>query len=259
MSEDVRGWGQGRRGVVGAKPSYRALAAAMLLALLVSADSAHGSSGGASDVLRRALRLDGTQLDLRGTDVTDADLEGLSDPAFANVTSVLLARTAITDAGIRNLHGLEIELLDLYGTAITDAGLSHLAGLPLEQLDLTGTSVTDEGLVHLSELPLVRLTLRDTAVTGAGLAELDEPAIAFLDLSFSRITSSGVAVIAGWKRLEIVDLSGTSISDEGLLLLLDSPSLSQLNVSDTAVTLEAIRRFEARRPAVRVVSEAPVR
>ena len=118
----------------------------LLLALAAHFNSvfAGGNASQFEDVYA-ALRLNATQLDLRGSDVSDADLEVLSNPAFAEVESVLLARTDITDAGIQYLRFLGVKELDLYHTSITDAGLCHLAGIPLERLDLTGTAVTDAG------------------------------------------------------------------------------------------------------------------
>src|SRR5262245_41693305 len=46
--------------------------------------------------LRSHLRLNGTQLDLRGQTLRDADLEVFSESAFASVEQVLLARSNIT-------------------------------------------------------------------------------------------------------------------------------------------------------------------
>lgn len=218
-----------------------------------------GGTASPSGLLLDALRLSGTQLDLRGSDVSDADLQGLSDPAFEEVRSVLLARSGITDAGIRHLRLLDIVELDLHGTQVSDAGLCVLTGLDIERLDLTGTAITDEGLACLGGMPLTRLVLRNTAVRGDGLAGLDGGGITFLDLSFSRLTDAGLAAVSGWERLRIIDLSETAVGDRGLLVLASLPELSQVHLSGTGVTREGLRRFQSERPTVRVFREPPDR
>jgi hypothetical protein len=242
------------------RTAVTALIGAVVLSMAVSANCClAGRTAVPSGVLLDALRSNGAQLDMRGSDISDADLQGLSDPAFAEVRSVLLARSGITDAGIRHLRPLDIVELDLYGTQVSDAGLCDLKGLAIERLDLTGTAITDEGLACLSRMPLTRLVLRSTAVSGDGLAYLDGGGISFLDLSFSRATDAGLAAISGWGRLRIIDLSDTPVGDGSLLVLASLPELSQVHISGTGVTPEGIRRFQSERPTVRVFSKHPDR
>lgn len=236
------------------------LGAIATLTLALAGHPGSGFAGGkAAEILYGALRLNATQLDLRGTDVVDADLRGLSDPAFADVETALLARTRISDTGVQYLRHLELRELDLFHTPVTDAGLAHIEGLPIEILNLTGTAVTDAGLAFLSEMPLLRLILRNTAIEGDGLAQLGSPAIHFLDLSFSRVTDTNLAVIANWEQLKIIDLSETSITDQGLFQLIEAPKLARVSISGTGVTEEGITRFRILRPSVRLINEAPVR
>ena len=250
MRVNAMKWSSGGLGVI----------AALALALAgYPCSSFAGGNAASSGILYGALRLNATQLDLRGTGVSDADLKELSDPAFADVETALLARTRISDAGVKYLRHLKLRELDLYRTPITDAGLAHLEGLPIEILNLTGTAVTDAGLAFLSEMPLSRLILRNTAVAGDGLAQLGSPTIHFLDLSFSRITDANLAAIADWEQLEIIDLSETSITDKGFLQLLEAPKLAQVHISGTGVTQEGMIRFQIRRPSVKIISEAPFR
>jgi Leucine-rich repeat (LRR) protein len=232
----------------------------LLLALTAQFTSVFaGGDDSQFEDLYAALRLNATQLDLRGSDVSDADLQALSNPAFAEVESVLLARTRVTDMGVLHLRNLGVRELDLSHTPISDAGLTHLDGLPLEILDLTGTAVTDAGLVHLSRTPLSRLILRNTAISGDGLTHIDGQAISFLDLSFSLISDTGLAEINRWEQLEIIDLSETAITDQGLLQLCAIPNLTQIHISGTRITQEGRERFQACRPSVRVFSKTPVR
>jgi internalin A len=212
-----------------------------------------------SAVLHEALRINATQLDLRGTEVSDKDLEGISGPSFAGVVTVLLARTDISDEGMQQLQQLQIRELDVFGTQITDAGLSHLQGLPIERLDLTGTAITDAGFTYLSKMPLSRLILRNTTIKGDGLAQLNGSAIETLDLSFTQTVDRNLATLSDWEKLEIINLSETPVTDSGLLQLVKVSKLTNVYISGTGVTQEGITRFQVLRPSVKVISESPVR
>ena len=107
-------------------------------------------------------------------DVSDADLALLAPTAPALVW-LNLARTAITDAGARQLAGLSrLETLRLDGTSLGDAALASLHDLQrLQTLNLVGTSVSDDGLVALHDLAgLRRVFLCGSAVTPEGAARL---------------------------------------------------------------------------------------
>jgi mono/diheme cytochrome c family protein/uncharacterized membrane protein len=80
-------------------------------------------------------------LDLAGTKVTDAGLAVVG--TMRHLAHLRLERTAITDAGLKSLAGLpELEYLNLYGTKVTDASLPTLKTMPsLAHLYLWGTRV----------------------------------------------------------------------------------------------------------------------
>ena len=89
---------------------------------------------------------------------------------------VSLASTAITDAQLKNLRGLErLEVLDLQATEVGDLGLEQLGGLSrLRELTLSHTLTSDAGLHHLSTLKSLRKLILDyTLVEGGGLAFLE--------------------------------------------------------------------------------------
>jgi hypothetical protein len=93
-------------------------------------------------------------VDLRETDITDADLASLS--ALSSVQELYLTGTPITDAGLVRLKGLaQLRKLTLGFTKVTDAGLVHLKGLTrLRVLGLQGTRTTNNGINTLqSQLP----------------------------------------------------------------------------------------------------------
>jgi Leucine-rich repeat (LRR) protein len=76
-------------------------------------------------------------------ELTEADLE--------NVTALVLRRTKITDAGLKEVAKLRgLTYLDLVGTKITDAGLKEVAKLQkLTILDLDFTKITKTGVAEL--------------------------------------------------------------------------------------------------------------
>ncbi|MDQ3329679.1 MAG: ribonuclease inhibitor, partial [Planctomycetota bacterium] len=72
---------------------------------------------------------------------------------LTELTRLHLEKTAITDAALPNLAGLQkLEYLNLYGTNITDAGLEPLGGLAgLKKLFVWETKVTLDGVRKLRE------------------------------------------------------------------------------------------------------------
>ena len=111
---------------------------------------------------------------LVGVHVDNGQLADLA-PISQQVAVLNLARTKVTDEGLRSIEGLKnLRRLHLEHTKIGDAGLTHLKGLTnLEYLNLYGTQVTDSGLAELEGLKnLKALFLWQTKVTPAGVEKL---------------------------------------------------------------------------------------
>ena len=107
-------------------------------------------------------------------DFTDAGLEPLI-PVADKIASLDLARTKITDAGLKAVAAMKnLAELHLENTGIGDAGLDHLKDLAsLEYLNLYNTKVTDAGLQKLAGLAKLKaLYLWQSGVTKAGVAQL---------------------------------------------------------------------------------------
>lgn len=90
-----------------------------------------------------------TDLDLGGTQITDADLAAIAE--MRNLTALHLESTPITDAGLAALKSLDrLTYLNLFGTAVTDAGLATLAShRNLKALFVAETRVTAKGISEL--------------------------------------------------------------------------------------------------------------
>ena len=104
---------------------------------------------------------------ITGSSFDDNSLTKLSQLA-PNLRWLDLGGTAVTDAGLTNLAGMQnLIRLHLERTGIGDEGLSAVKSLEqLEYLNLYGTKVSEAGLENLSELPkLRRLYLWQTQVT----------------------------------------------------------------------------------------------
>jgi hypothetical protein len=79
-------------------------------------------------------------------------------PVAALIVDAELARTPVTDAGLRALAACDnLRSLDLTRTAITSGGLAEIAALKkLETLNLTETSVDDTGVAMLKTVPSLK-------------------------------------------------------------------------------------------------------
>lgn len=127
---------------------------------------------------------------------------GRASPAFVTATDddLLCLRPFV-----------HLKHLDLRRTRVTDAGLRHLLGFDeLEDLRLSNTAVTDRGLAYLAELPGLRRVWLDDEEHEADCrgAESDH-----LRRFKPRISDAGLECLGQFKRLEFIDLTGSSPSD----------------------------------------------
>ncbi len=196
---------------------------------------ASGSSGGAAtpEAAARAAQ-------------PDADEEAVP----AEVVSVS-TRQAIPKPPFR------IVAVDLTDQKFDEAGLVRLAGLKdVRSLDLSRTPVSDAGLKFIGTMTGLRmLKLRGTKVTGAGLKAL-EPLVELDDFTASGskgIDDRGAAVLAKLPKLRIALLSGTTLTDKGLMEFAPAHAVfGRIGVARTNVTPAGIAAFQKERPGCRV-------
>lgn len=110
---------------------------------------------------------------LAGKNVKDEHLKDIV--ALKEVVWLNLANTGVTDAGLKEIVGLNLKKLHLEKTGVGDAGLMHLKDMKdLEYLNLYATSVTDAGLKHLEGLSnLKKLYVWQSKVTKEGMKALE--------------------------------------------------------------------------------------
>lgn len=130
----------------------------------------------------------------------DASLEALA-PVADKISSLDLARTKVTDAGLKAVAGMKnLTELRLDGTSVGDAGLDHLKGLAaLEYLNLYNTKVTDAGIQKLAGMPKLKaLYVWQTGVTKAGVAQLRPklPAGAIINIGWTEEDDAKPVAIA---------------------------------------------------------------
>jgi len=111
---------------------------------------------------------------LAGKKITDQHLKEIG--VVQNVKWLNLANTAVTDEGLKQIAGLDLQKLHLEKTGIGDAALMQLKEMKnLEYLNLYATSVTDKGMKHLNGLTkLKKVYVWQSKVTEAGMKALEE-------------------------------------------------------------------------------------
>jgi hypothetical protein len=106
--------------------------------------------------------------------ITDADLPKIA--VISQDINLVLSSCPITNDGLSSLAGKNnLRCLSLAKTSVTDDGMKHLQGMNLQQLDLSATKITDAGLATLGEFDfphLKEIALEHTGITDAGLMHL---------------------------------------------------------------------------------------
>jgi internalin A len=201
------------------------------------------------------------EIDLAGSQITDDGLKSIK--RLSNLRILHLADTKITNDGLRWLEGLShLKELHLSATKISDEGLKYLAKMPrLEELLIGNTAITGRGLRYLKGLnQLKKLDITYTKVTAEELDTLQNiPNLEALKIgsqsSFSlelensnwcatvsryssendaksctEINESSLIHLTGLKNLQILELDGVDITDNGWVYLNKLKHLRQLTI-----------------------------
>jgi Leucine-rich repeat (LRR) protein len=184
-------------------------------------------------------------LNLRGTDVTDTSLAYVAE--LPQLRSLDVAFTQISDAGLEHLASLaELEELNLGGNKISGAGLHVLKLLPkLRKLSFYGIQRRNAGWCWA---PVVTDLELDTISLLAGLEELNigfgvalgaprpadlGPADGEAECRIAggtRVTDLGLSKLASLEKLRHLDLSGASITANGVRTLSAFRDLQRLSL-----------------------------
>jgi internalin A len=185
------------------------------------------------------------RLNLRGTKVTSKVFVHLAH--LTTLKSLDLANTQIDDEGFEELPALaRLEQLAIGGNRLTGSCLPLLKAIPsLRRLDVGGMQRVDAGLwgLALSDNNLQRLgdltQLESLSLSAANLADrvTDRPGAPQAVRSELRDLSP----LAKLTNLQVLDLTGTPVSDDTLASLARLPKLRELrlglarNIDDAAV------------------------
>ena len=158
-------------------------------------------------------------LDLRGTKITDAGMVAVGEAT--SLEELYLGDTSITDKGLEPLLRLgSLKVLNLVNTKITDAGLTKLIGQlkQLTTLNLFKTSVTDAGLKSLKGLEELEVLVLPRSATDESMAVAAErPKLRVLWAIEAQVTDAGMSKFAGHSVLRELDVSQTAVTLDGVL------------------------------------------
>jgi hypothetical protein len=160
-------------------------------------------------------------VDLSHSRITDSDLVYLL--AFHHCGQINLSDTQISNAGLPHLRKVAGDRwLDLSRTRVTDVSALFGGGWRTiaTGLKLSGNRIGRVEVPPKQWSPLVELDLSDTDADDGTLESLSD-------------------------GLFNLNLCGTNVSDDGLLLLLPKENLSKLNLIDTKVTPTGVARLKA--------------
>ena len=221
-------------------------------------------------------------LSLKMTPVTDQGIQHLT--GLQQIKQLYLDGTLITDAALDAASGWPgLETFSLAHTLVSDAGLQKLEGCTkLKSLNLTQTKCSLNGIeelfvrrqsrtwadalsavfsTRLNPLgEVISLDLSPLRITDADMRlVLPMQQLEWLMMPNNRLTDVGVEALlsAKWKRLSLIRLDNSDISDKGLELLGGLPALKTLHISNTKISTNAIEKLAARRPGLRVYTEVP--
>jgi len=188
---------------------------------------------------------------LNRREATDEHMSAIA--AFKGLTDLSLEETAVGDAGMERISGLQrLEWLNLYRTRVGDDGLRALCRIEsLRMLPIGETRVTDAGLAHLPALArLEYLGLRGNKITDSGLEHVGKlTTLKGLHLGGTGVTDAGLSRLEGLQKLEKLWLNKTAITDAAVASLAKLKSLRELQVGETKLTpsgLEALRKALSR-------------
>lgn len=229
-------------------------------------------------------------LNLRGTKVNDTGLEHLK--SLTHLKSLDVSFSEVTDAGLDHLTSLaELEEIAIGGNKMSGIGLHSLKLLPrLKSLDVSGSQRTDSGIwsISITDLnleslaslaQLQALNLGGTKISNLGIMKLGTlTQLRSLDLNSTQVGDAGLAVISslpnleklslwrcngigdgalphllGAKRLAVLDLAETGLTDKGLQQIQRTLALRILYLGGTKVTESAVKAFEQAHSQCRVI------
>lgn len=172
------------------------------------------------------------------------------DEGLEVITELDLKGSQVTDRGLENLGKLtHLARLDMRNTEkLTKQAYQHVATVgSLEELHVDGNKIDDAGMIALRPLTeLRRLHLRYARLSPAGYAELvHHPKLVELELRDSNADDEAMNFVANLPELEQLWLARTRITDVGLARLGSLPRLEALELTDCQITGQGLKGFRS--------------
>jgi Leucine-rich repeat (LRR) protein len=202
--------------------------------------------------------------------VTDAGLSAVR--GWKHLKRLNVRGTKVTDAALQQLASVaSLEALDIGYALITDVGLDALVSLPnLKELAIGGNKLTDNGLQPLRQMPglafldLAGAQRTDSGLWSVSLTEHGLDAIAtlrnlhHLRLNGTLVSAASLEKLRSLGSLERLDLEGCRrVGDDSVAVLADFKTLRRLDLTGTAITPKGVSRLHAALPGCRILSGAP--
>ncbi len=172
--------------------------------------------------------------------ITDAELDLVVQLKSLRVVS-LQGNKFITDDGLKRLVAMEnLTELDIWGTKVTPAGLAHVA--KMKKLDTLGCgleTLTDDMLRELIRLNLAHKLSLASGPKGRPTSPDD---VDYLQLYQVHLTDEGLKLLAVFKNVRQIELSGPKWTGAGLKHLAPLKKLTSLSPSPMSdAALKALR------------------
>jgi internalin A len=173
------------------------------------------------DAFESIQRLSPGSLNLSHTKITDAGFYWLKSLSTKHID---VSATRVGDDGLRQIAALFASQtpfqheLNLSESAVTDAGLVHLQGLDFDKLGLSRTTVSDLGIAHLEKAKRIgELDLADTQITDKGAEAFPHiNSLYGLVISRTQISDAALMHIKQMPDLCGLDVSGTRVTKAGV-------------------------------------------
>lgn len=217
-------------------------------------------------------------LDLQDCPAGDAGMEHIAH--LTGLFELSIDNCLVGPEGYRKLRRLtSLREVSIIATTLGDAGRSFIGQQTfLAAIDADRADLNDAWLIGLP--PMERLTFLSMdsteAITDTGIAEIAKHRnLQSLFLSYTALTDEGLKKVQGIKSLKRVWMEGTKITDagmegfrqipnveeigiaytgvtnDGLMRLSDISSLKKIGIKGCEkITVEAVRRFQSKRPEV---------
>jgi hypothetical protein len=167
-----------------------------------------------------------------------------------------LTGSAVDDRYVAELSKCaSLETVELVGAAITDAGLEKLSRLTrLRRLTLAFCrGVSDRGVGCLGKLTkLEQLDVTDVpGVVGPGLVELRSlRGLRTVNLSWTSVADEGIRALAGHPSLETLVLEDCPVNDRSVETICGLPKVKRVVVRGTKITEGSLQSLRKARPGL---------